>query len=408
MTTLAVLLRSLLLMLLLHVRRVDSHARLECPPPLSSNTGEKSGPCDSNTDNGSVPAYPLLPNAFNTITWLESIPHPGAPARFALSNEVVADDDDGDDLINNNNIGFESCILLDHVPHDARALPNYLNESSYHRSSITLWIPDVYCERCYLQLISIMSDQQHGVPTDTKCIYQGAAAAAATGGDTVVGIEHPPCPAVYHSCSPVSIQGTIPRNDIDVCNTTDYETKLQWPLTSRTNPDLYQHSVYYNRGDVGLYTATDAKLSAIGAPLTDDTCTNNFYCDPDVSFDTILTVPENAPYTSLVGTCAAIAGMRVEPYQPGGILPSVPKEEGAGVVAAENIELVDDADDDNDFVENTTSPLILNDDDDEKGPNNMTDFEETSNGNRNRSMLTLFTIDSITVIVTVAFMMMET
>ena len=77
---------------------VTAHTRLECPPPRSGNTGQKVGPCDA-PDDPTLPAYPLMPNALNTITWLESIPHPGAPGRFALSL-------DGQDE------GFETCILL--------------------------------------------------------------------------------------------------------------------------------------------------------------------------------------------------------------------------------------------------------------------------------------------------------
>ena len=412
-----------LLVLLQQQHSVDSHARLECPPPLSPKTGAKAGPCDSKSDDFRLAAYPLIPNAFNTITWLESISHPGAPSRFALSNEVVVgaasgedgDNDNGNGNDNNDDAatmhGFESCILLDHVPHDARSLPNYQNQASWHRSSITLWIPDVYCERCYLQLISVMSDAQHGVPADTKCSYHGAAVEKAN--DTIgVDSEHPPCPAVYHSCSPVSIQGTVPRNEIAVCNTTDYETKLDWPLTARNNPDLYQHSVYYNRGDVGLYTETDARLTSIGVPITDETCTNPLYCDPDIAFDVVQTVPDNAPYTSLVGTCAAMTGMVVEPYQPNGVLPSVPKEEGEeGVeVTVENIELDDDDDEKgkNLAVDNTTS-LIVNDDENVMVGANGTDSDTTSASNHNRGMLTLLVINSITAMILIMspFLIME-
>ena len=136
------------------LRGVDGHVRIECPPPLSGRTGEKTGPCDVSTDDGSVPSFSLKPNALNTITWLESIPHPGAPVRFALSRDGGGLDESQTD--------FESCILLDHIPHDALSRPSYGDASTWHRSSITLWIPDVYCERCYLQLISAMSDAAHG------------------------------------------------------------------------------------------------------------------------------------------------------------------------------------------------------------------------------------------------------
>ena len=120
--------------------------------------------------------------------WLESIPHPGAPGRLALSR-------DGEDTIDS----FESCILLDHIPHDEYSTPTFEDESTWHRSSITVFIvsrklsfvvtytlfilmfinftrcfpllqPDVKCERCHLQLITVMSDEGHGVPESTSTL----------------------------------------------------------------------------------------------------------------------------------------------------------------------------------------------------------------------------------------------
>ena len=297
-------------------RNVEGHVRMECPPPLSGKTGEKVGPCDVSTDDGLLQSFPLKANALNTVTWLESISHPGAPVRFALSREG-GESNGGSSRLDEAATGFETCLLLDHIPHDTLSRPTYRDKSSWHRSSITLWIPDVKCERCYLQLISVMSDAAHGVPTDTKCAYR------ANTNNVIGGIaaetpesDFPACPAVYHSCSPVSIDGTIPRNDMDVCNTTEFEDQLGWPLTPRDNPDLYEHSIYYNRGDVGLYSTTNATLRFVGSPLTDATCTNTKYCDPDVSFEEILGVPVTAAYISLEGSCASVVETKVEAYVP--------------------------------------------------------------------------------------------
>ena len=118
----------LLLSLLPLLTTTHAHTRLECPPPRSGETGVKTGPCDA-ADDLSLKPYPLIPNAFNTITWLESNPHPGAPGRLALSR-------DGDDTIDS----FESCILLDHIPHDEYSTPTFEDESTWHRSSITVFI----------------------------------------------------------------------------------------------------------------------------------------------------------------------------------------------------------------------------------------------------------------------------
>ena len=85
--------------------------------------------------------------------------------------------------------------------------------------------PDVKCERCHLQLITVMSDEGHGVPESTSCVYTGALSTGNVDDDSL-----PSCPVVYHSCSPVSIDGTVPRNDIDTCDTSTFEDKLNWPM----------------------------------------------------------------------------------------------------------------------------------------------------------------------------------
>lgn len=269
---------------------VWGHVRLECPPPRTGNTGAKAGPCDA-ADDPSLPAHPLIPNALNTITWLESIGHPGAPARFALSLDGADD-------------GFEQCLLLDMVPHDELSRPRFRDETTFHRSSITLWIPDIYCERCHLQLLSIMSDVVHGVPSDTYCVYKGAQEAG------LADPSLPACPVVYHSCAPVSINGTIPRNSIETCNTKEFESILDWPFMKIGNNQNY--STYYEQGNPGIFNQTDARLLAGGNPLEE--CSSYSFCDPELHFDEAVVVPATARYTTLAGACAAIVGMEVEPF----------------------------------------------------------------------------------------------
>jgi len=128
-----------------------AHTRLVCPEPRSLVTGAKQGPCDA-ADDPLQAAFQLSPG-YNTIHWEESISHPGAPARFALSR-------DGDD----SGGSFESCLLLDHVPHDdnadvlASTAASQRPNPKYHQYKITLWIPDVQCMRCHLQLVTYMTD----------------------------------------------------------------------------------------------------------------------------------------------------------------------------------------------------------------------------------------------------------
>lgn len=295
-----------------------AHTRLECPPPRSGETGIKIGPCDAPDNPDALPAYPLQGGALNTITWLESISHPGAPARFALSR-------DGDDSA----ASFESCVLLDHVPHDAYSTPLITDELSWHRSSITLWIPDVSCDRCHLQLMTVMSDEAHGVPLNTTCAYGGALAAGMMMGEDA---DLPACPVVYHSCAPVSINGTIPRNDLETCNTTEFENQLDWPMNPAGTaamgmPEgLYDYSKYYYKGDPGMYNLTDSRLLAIGAPITN--CSNLAYCDPADHLEVIMDVPVDAPYTQMAGSCAAMVTREVMPFEIG-VLPTEPKNMSA-------------------------------------------------------------------------------
>jgi len=275
---------------------VNAHSRLECPPPRSRETGAKGGPCDAQ-DDPTLPAYPLHPG-LNTVTWLESLSHPGAPARFALSSDGVDD-------------GFESCLLLDHVPHDERSLPSIQDELTYHRSSITLFIPDVKCERCHLQLISFMTDDGHGVPEGTKCAYEGAQIAG------TADASLPKCEVVYHSCAPVSINGTVPRDEF-TCSMDEFVQELDWPFMEDKPPA----STYYFKGDPGMFNETTARLLSGGSPI--ENCGNLFYCDPNEFYNVEEVVPEGAKYTEPHGTCAAIVEMVVEPFELGK-LPSVKK-----------------------------------------------------------------------------------
>jgi len=276
----------------------NAHTRLECPPPRTGQTGAKVGPCDAD-DDLSLPAYPLVPGALNTITWLESLGHPGAPGRLALSL-------DGADE------GFESCILLDHIPHDERSRPSLANQLSYHRASITVFIPDVYCERCHLQFITVMSDELHQLPKGEECAYKGAQANGTADADLQ------DCKVVYHSCSPVSIAGKIPRDKYQ-CSLDSFVKELEWPFMQGKPPA----STYAYKGDPGMYDRQMAVLQSSGKPV--EGCGNYFYCDPETFYQEDITVEKGAKYAELHGTCAAMVNMVVEPFELGK-LPSVAKE----------------------------------------------------------------------------------
>ena len=268
-----------------------AHSRLECPAARSLETGEKVGPCDTKDDDLSIPAHPLQPG-LNTVTWVESISHPGAPARFALSLDGVME-------------GFEECILLDHVPHDECAdlgvLFAHVNdpteEGEHNPQRITLWIPDVKCERCNLQLITFMTDDFHGLPKPgDRCAYSGAQAAGQADASL------PSCDVVYHSCAPVSINGTTPRAE-HTCKMKDAVDALQWPFPLKSFPNT---SEYLFKGDPGLMDE-QGRLLSVSAPLDDCTLKtagfgSGFNCGKPY-FDEICTTPTDAPYNQQHGQC---------------------------------------------------------------------------------------------------------
>jgi len=319
---------------------VSSHTRLECPPSRSKETGAKFGPCDA-PDDLSLPPYPLHPG-FNTITWLESLGHPGAPARFALSLEGVDD-------------GFESCVLLDHVPHDERSSPDFGDPLTFHRSSITLFLPDIYCERCHLQLITFMTDEYHGVPVDEECAYKGAQMAGTVDGDML------DCKVVYHSCAPISIDGTIPRDEYQ-CSLEEFERELGWPFVENRPPS----SIYYYRGDPGIYDRDMSTLQSGGSLV--EGCSGLFYCDPDEFYQMTQIVPVGAKYATPHGTCAAMTDMKVEPFTLGK-LPSVPKVELSSEESDMNIDNMNNNDG------NTMDSIDMNNND----QNGMENIETSNN-----------------------------
>ena len=166
------------------------------------------------------------------------------------------------------------------------------------------------------------TDEVHGVPDDTTCAYYGAQ------NEGKADASLPFCPVVYHSCAPVSINGTVPRNNITECNTAEFERELDWPFMVTVESDGTEseqvYSTYYAKGNPGLYNYTTAQLQSGGAPI--EGCTNYQYCDPDMYYNPTAMVPASAAYASPHGTCADIVNMKVENFELGK-LPSVPRNE---------------------------------------------------------------------------------
>jgi hypothetical protein len=162
-----------------------AHTRFTVPTPRSDNPGIK-GP--AGTPCGSLSTYPprtpveVSPGNF-TIRFQETIRHAGTPWRFALSRETTAGDATWAEM--------NECILIDHIPHPPQAV-------SYDFYEVVLDIPDVECDHCVLQLLSLMTDKTGGQP----CTYRSTM--SSNDGD---------CASIYHTCVDIKITGTTPRND---------------------------------------------------------------------------------------------------------------------------------------------------------------------------------------------------
>ena len=146
------------------VPTIQSHSRWTCPEPRSPSTGIKNGPCGEqiltgdDADDASA-TIELKPGPLRVI-FEESIHHTGAPFRISLS------DDGSDD---------NSCVLLDHIPHNDCCRPSFADPATYTRYVITVTIPNVICERCSLHLSNPMTDKigTNGSPDGIGCTDPG-------------------------------------------------------------------------------------------------------------------------------------------------------------------------------------------------------------------------------------------
>lgn len=123
-------LRGLALIALLQPAWAFAHARLTSPTPRNT-AANKTGPCGSpRTANATT----FAPGATITVTWTETINHPGY-YRIAFSPS-------GD-------TGFDANVLLNNIPNPAGLQAN---------NSATVTLPTTPCTQCTLQLIQVMTD----------------------------------------------------------------------------------------------------------------------------------------------------------------------------------------------------------------------------------------------------------
>lgn len=146
------------LVILSFIWECSGHARWLCPKPRDENdadgnhikfdnTGNKVGACGPQSGNWGYGSVTKLAPGWTTLSWEESISHAGSPFRLAILDETET----------------AKIVLLDHIPHDDASSPNYMFEKTYQQYKMSVYIPNVKCDKCSIQLLYIMSDKT------TKC-----------------------------------------------------------------------------------------------------------------------------------------------------------------------------------------------------------------------------------------------
>lgn len=161
--------------------------------------GNKDGPCgpfSNQTYWGAGGVTEFAPASWQTIEIEESFRHIGAPWRLALLDETLT----------------LRAVLLDHIPHDdAAPEPDFDNETTFTKYRITVYIPDVDCKQCSLQMLSVMVDTNLECNV-TQCTYfaddTDCSPATCGGGDPVCKRPNT-CFANYHSCAGASSVVTL-------------------------------------------------------------------------------------------------------------------------------------------------------------------------------------------------------
>jgi hypothetical protein len=160
----------------------------------------------------------------------------------------------------------ESCVLLDHIPHNDCCSPSLYDPATYTPYAITINIPNVHCERCSLHLSNPMTDKigDDGSPYGIGCTDPDGT-----------------CFSVYHSCTrPFRIvgnddNGAVPRSEY-ACPSLG-SVNDGWPTSwigddgeaaDASVPGVYRRiSSEWSADDYTLMTAPEAYREDTGASL---------------------------------------------------------------------------------------------------------------------------------------------
>jgi uncharacterized protein (TIGR03382 family) len=141
----------------------DAHIQLTSPLPRTLQ--QKAGPCGDATTPRSQNPTVLEPGATITVTWNETINHPG---HFRISFDA-----DGQD--------FTVPLDFDDTTQSENVLVDLIADANGGSYTQEITLPNVECESCTLQLIQMMTDKApYGDGNDIY--FQCADVALRTGG----------------------------------------------------------------------------------------------------------------------------------------------------------------------------------------------------------------------------------
>lgn len=124
-----------------------AHAHIQLTYPTQRYSDQKYGPCGRLNDTGrGATVTTLPPGATITVTWDETINHPG---HFRISF-----DDDGQDGFADP-AGYDDYYTVPSVLAD-----NIADTPSGGPSSFEITLPNIECDNCTLQVVQVMTDKQ--------------------------------------------------------------------------------------------------------------------------------------------------------------------------------------------------------------------------------------------------------
>lgn len=179
-------------------------AHIQLMSPTNRYVDQKNGPCGKGaTDARTNRVTVFEPGATITVTWRETIGHPG---HYRISFDADGQDDFADPPMMQAYYS-NPAVLLDQIP----------DQSGTQVYSVEVTLPDVECENCTLQVVQVMYDKPPYTVGGNDLYYQCADLALRRSGPAPDGGVPPPADAgMAPDAGPAVDAGVPPLPDAGV------------------------------------------------------------------------------------------------------------------------------------------------------------------------------------------------